>query len=51
MKSKKNKRKLALNKISIAPLDNDKIHEVKEGLELIKGGNVTDYPPPICRTN
>lgn len=61
MKSGKNKKKLVLRKISIAQLDKDKIQEVREGLPLIKGGNlagivgvevcVTEYPPPICRAN
>ena len=60
MKPGKNKKKLVLRKISIAQLDKDKIQEVKEGLPLIKGGNlnvigglnmyITEYPPPICVT-
>jgi hypothetical protein len=53
MKIKKLKKKLMLNKISIAQLDSEKINEVKVGLQLIKGGilanYITEYPPPICR--
>jgi hypothetical protein len=56
MKTKKNRKKLTLNKISIANLDKDKIHEAKAGLPLIKGGILpgswttckTKNPPCPC---
>ena len=59
MKTKKNKSKLALNKMSIAHLDKVEIHKVKGGLAQIQGGVVikdcnnsqsctTRWPPPIC---
>jgi hypothetical protein len=53
MKTKKIKKKLALNKISIANLDKENIHEIKTELPLIKGGEndpntahcLTQIPP------
>lgn len=50
MKTKKNRKKLTLNKISIANLDKEKIHEVKAGLPLIKGGILGDEPSNTCPT-
>lgn len=48
MKTGQNKKKLVLKKISIAQLKDDKIKEIKDGLALIKGGDITQFPPPIC---
>jgi hypothetical protein len=47
MTKKKINRKLALNKVSIANLDNEGIHELKAELPLIKGGN----PPGETNAN
>jgi hypothetical protein len=54
MKTKKNRKKLALNKISIANLDKNRIPGAKDALPLIKGGdnpNTAYCPtqiPPWC---
>ena len=48
MKTKKIKKKLALNKISIARLDNGSIKEIKGGLQLPKGDvAANDIAPSI----
>lgn len=44
MKVKRVNKKLALNKVSIANLDNLKIYRVLEELRLIKGGATTSIP-------
>lgn len=45
MKPRKNNLKLTFKKKSIANLDYDKIHEIKAGLPVIKGGS---SPPVVC---
>jgi hypothetical protein len=45
MKPRKNNRKLAFKKKSIANLDYDKIHEIKAGLPVIRGGS---SPAVVC---
>lgn len=47
MKVKKMK-KLALNKVSISQLDNFKIYEVKNGLQLINGGLINILIKTLC---